>query len=471
MRPANPSPSSSLPAQSGGHLPLALLRQYVAGTLTPASQHQVEAHTLACPYCAEVLEGLSMTDLATTDQALSQLQQRLRTRIEEEEPRQAPIAWQRLSTIAAAVLLFVLVGTVGWLGRQQIKSRHRTREVATVMVRPSTQPTDAPLTAQQSAPAATAPSAAQVLPPEVAMAPSPLARQQSESFAKQARRANTAPVATKRASQLQVLADSISTEPKDVVAQARIASSASTSDTVAAAAGRLTGSVPGTVVTTVVTRNSAVARFRQAAPSALSNARIITGRITDQQGQALPGVTVAVKDTKIGTSTGPDGTFSLAVPKDKKALTVSSIGYETQERKLANDTTLTLALANDTKSLNEVVTVGYGSKRKGQMPAPPPIAPTPVGGFSAFEEYLKKELKYPEEAESKRLEGTVKLEFTVGAGGTIENLKVVRGLSKECDAEAMRLVQDGPAWRPAIIKGRPAAQKVKVAVPFSLSER
>ena len=272
-----------------------------------------------------------------------------------------------------------------------------------------------------------------------------------------------------KASQLQTVADSISTEPKDIVAQVSEASAISAPDSVLEPLPQPAQSKHEEVA--AAPRNAAVAKLGQAVPAPRPSTRLVTGRVTDQQsGQALPGVTIVVKDTDVGTSTGPDGSFALAVPKNKKSLTISSIGYETQEKKLATDSTLTLALAADTHALNEVVTIGYGSKRKGQMPAPPPVAPTPVGGFPAFEEYLKKELEYPEEAESKHLEGTVKLEFTVGVGGTIENLKVVRGLSKECDAEAIRLVQEGPAWRPAIIKGRPSAQKVKVAVPFTLSE-
>ncbi|OUJ76218.1 TonB family protein [Hymenobacter crusticola] len=463
MRPANPSPSSSLPAQSGGHLPLALLRQYVAGTLTPASQHEVEAHTLACPYCAEILEGLSVTDLATTDKALSQLQLRLRSRLEQEEPRQAPIAWQRLSTIAAAVLLFVLVGTVGWLGRQKFKTRHSTREVATVTVRPSAQPADAPLATPEVAPTLEAPSPPPPAAPEVAMAPSSAAASRSYSARRSAKPATSGEAALMKASRLQTVADSISTEPKDMVAQASAPNSVGIPDSVAAP---LTGTVAGVAVSKAP--RSPAARFGQITTSVRRTTQFVTGRITDQQGQALPGVTVTVKDTKLGTSTGPDGTFSLVVPKDKKSLTISSIGYETQEKKLANDTTLTLALAADTRALNEVVTIGYGSKRKSKMPTPPPVAAMPVGGFPAFDEYLKKNLKYPEEAESKHLEGTVRLEFTVTPEGKIENLKVTDGLSEECDAEAKRLVQEGPAWRPAIIKGRPAAQKVKVNVPFTV---
>jgi len=466
MRPANPSPSSSLPAQSGGHLPLALLRQYVAGTLTPASQHAVEEHTLACPYCAEILEGLSVTDLATTDKALSQLQQRLRARIEQEEPRQAPIAWQRLSTIAAAVLLFVLVGAVGWLGRQKFKTRHSTREVATVTVRPSTQPADAPLAAQEAAPAKPSPPLA--ASPKVARASRSVAKSHSYSARKPAKPTAPAEVALMKASRLQTVADSLSTEPKDMVAQASAPSAAGVPDSVLTPTTELARAVPGAAIVASAPRNLARARFKRM--TILPNTRLITGRITDQQsGQALPGVTVIVKDTETGTVTGPDGTFSLSVPRDKNALKISSIGYETQEKKLAHDTTLTLALAADTRALNEVVTIGYGTKRKNKMPTPPPVAATPVGGFPAFDAYLKKNLKYPEEAERKRLEGTVRLEFTIAADGKIENIKVTNSLSEECDAEAKRLILEGPGWRPAIIKGRPAAQKVKVNVPFTVN--
>jgi TonB family protein len=102
------------------------------------------------------------------------------------------------------------------------------------------------------------------------------------------------------------------------------------------------------------------------------------------------------------------------------------------------------------------------------MPAPPAVGPAPAGGLSAFHEYLKKELEYPEEALKKRLQGNVKLKFTISATGAIEDLKVTDSLSKECDEEAMRLVREGPAWFPGIIGGRRTAQQVRITVPFRL---
>lgn len=132
MLPTNPLLQATAPA--GPHLPVALLRQYAAGTLAPAAQHRVEAHTLACSRCADILEGLLQTTPATTDQALAQLRQRLRQRVllqsaaaarprrERRQPR-----WLVLQLAAAAALLLGLVAG-GWWAWQQ---RHATK-VATI---------------------------------------------------------------------------------------------------------------------------------------------------------------------------------------------------------------------------------------------------------------------------------------------------------------------------------------------------
>jgi TonB family protein len=123
MLPTNPLLNATAPA--GPHLPLALLRQYATGTLAPAAQHRVEAHTLGCPRCADILEGLLQTPPATTDQAVAQLQQRLRHRVQQaaapgrQGPQLAPRPrWLALQLAAAATLLLSLVAG-GWWAWQQ----------------------------------------------------------------------------------------------------------------------------------------------------------------------------------------------------------------------------------------------------------------------------------------------------------------------------------------------------------------
>ena len=121
MLPPNPLLNATAPA--GPHLPVALLRQYAAGTLTPAARHRVEAHTLACDRCADILEGLLQTPPTTTDQALARLQQRLRQRVQPpaparlaRRPRRHRWLGAQLAT-AAALLLGLLAG--GWWAWQQ----------------------------------------------------------------------------------------------------------------------------------------------------------------------------------------------------------------------------------------------------------------------------------------------------------------------------------------------------------------
>lgn len=82
----------------------------------------------------------------------------------------------------------------------------------------------------------------------------------------------------------------------------------------------------------------------------------------DQRG--IPGVSVLLKGSKMGTVTGPDGGFSLSVPGGKGILQFSFVGYKTQEQAIASASYLTITLTDDAAALNEVVVVGYGTTRK-----------------------------------------------------------------------------------------------------------
>jgi TonB-dependent starch-binding outer membrane protein SusC len=90
----------------------------------------------------------------------------------------------------------------------------------------------------------------------------------------------------------------------------------------------------------------------------------VTGIVTDENEVALPGVNILVKGTKQGTSTNTAGEFSLSVPNSKAVLVFSYIGYESQEVTVGNRARLAMTLKVDTKALNEVVVVGYGTQKK-----------------------------------------------------------------------------------------------------------
>lgn len=94
----------------------------------------------------------------------------------------------------------------------------------------------------------------------------------------------------------------------------------------------------------------------------------VSGRVTSADGVGLPGVTVLVRGTTIGTATNSDGTFSLNAPAGS-TLTFSFVGYATQNAPVGENgnTSLTITLQEDLQKLNEVVVVGYGTQERGSV--------------------------------------------------------------------------------------------------------
>jgi TonB-linked SusC/RagA family outer membrane protein len=90
----------------------------------------------------------------------------------------------------------------------------------------------------------------------------------------------------------------------------------------------------------------------------------VKGKVTDEKGDGLPGVTILLKGTSSGTTTDPNGDFSLNAPDANGTLVVSFVGYSNKEVPLNNRSTVAVVLAPDAKSLEEVVVVGYGTQRK-----------------------------------------------------------------------------------------------------------
>ncbi len=90
----------------------------------------------------------------------------------------------------------------------------------------------------------------------------------------------------------------------------------------------------------------------------------VKGKVTDDQGNGLPGVSVVVKTTTAGTVTDSDGNFTVNVPNNNATLVFSFIGYLTQEIPVNNQSTINVSMATDVKSLSEVVVVGYGVQKK-----------------------------------------------------------------------------------------------------------
>ena len=92
-------------------------------------------------------------------------------------------------------------------------------------------------------------------------------------------------------------------------------------------------------------------------------------------------------------------------------------------------------------------------------------SPVPAGGYDEFYSALGKEIKYPTNARRLGIEGKVFVEFVVDKNGELTSIKVVKGISTDCDEEAVRVLKGMPKWKPGKQRGR--AVKVRMVVPIT----
>ena len=90
----------------------------------------------------------------------------------------------------------------------------------------------------------------------------------------------------------------------------------------------------------------------------------VSGKVTDDAGKGVSGVSVLVKGSKNGTTTGADGGFELNAPSGKSVLVISSVGYTEQEVEINNRNLIAITLTSSSSSLQDVVVVGYGTRKR-----------------------------------------------------------------------------------------------------------
>ena len=93
----------------------------------------------------------------------------------------------------------------------------------------------------------------------------------------------------------------------------------------------------------------------------------LKGKVTDEKGEGLPGVSVVMKGSQRGTTTNADGSFQLEVPESNAVLIFSFVGYMSKEVAVGSQTSIDVSLQTDNRSLNEIVVVGYGTVKKSDV--------------------------------------------------------------------------------------------------------
>ncbi|GAA4038303.1 hypothetical protein GCM10022409_24690 [Hymenobacter glaciei] len=406
MLPAD-SPFASLPTP-GPHPATVELRAYAAGTLSQTDEHRIEAHSLDCERCAELLEGFSMSDAATTDQALAGLRTRLQARIAEDVP--LPIVlpagrslWPRLA--AAVALLGVVSGGI-WSWEQ------RSAPAPVAVQHPTVKKSVKPI-ASTTTVASVAPS----LPPQPVLV-------LTERPILPTPPINRPPICP----------------PLDLGRQADYA-----------AVRRPQAAGPD------LSRRAA-----QPVASVLAEQKAEAAETTDglASQSAPPATGTEALASRVATSPAPKPEASVAVRETAAPATVASMADSIATRQQE-------AIASRMMKAKAAPANSAALVANTPMPATVAIAPAPVAGTPAFNTYLRHEAaKFEPEEGAKPINGVVRLRFIVGADGKLSNLQVVRSMRADYDEEALRLVCEGPAWRPGIANGRRAALPMEITISF-----
>jgi TonB family protein len=123
---------------------------------------------------------------------------------------------------------------------------------------------------------------------------------------------------------------------------------------------------------------------------------------------------------------------------------------------------------SDLSALNEVVVVGYGTKKSesekedvftGYVP------PQPLNGKAEFDKYVQTNLHRPDSTtDSHRI--VVVISFLVRTDGSVDSIRIIRSPGKRFSDEAIRVIKSGPYWKPAEDNGKPIEDNVRMRIVF-----
>ena len=117
----------------------------------------------------------------------------------------------------------------------------------------------------------------------------------------------------------------------------------------------------------ILLRNNVLANATVSLNNNIILEKPIKGNVKDENGQALPGVTIQIQGTNQGTQTDANGNFAFSSLDDKEVLVISFVGYVSQKILIGNKSLIEVSLIPDNKSLDEVIVVGYGTQKKSDL--------------------------------------------------------------------------------------------------------
>ncbi len=160
----------------------------------------------------------------------------------------------------------------------------------------------------------------------------------------------------------------------------------------------------------------------------------VVGKVVDEKGNPLPGVSVLVKGTNKGAATDFDGNYSVSLDDPNSVLVFSYVGYTTQEIAVNNQTTINVILSENASQLDEVVVVGYGTQKKVNL----------TGSIATIksDDIVKNSTANVSSALSGRLAGVITIQSSGEPGGDASSIRI-RGQSSLGGSSPPLILVDG----------------------------
>ncbi len=394
-----------------------LLRRWLSGEIRATEEQQLDRGAEEDPFLRDALDGYRQHPEADHEAAMN----RIRGKLQERSRRGGGGYVRRLPRVAAAAAMLLLIGAVLWLinlpgggDGAALSERDMRRPRQMEQIEPKE------TVAEEAETATGAELQTEPLPPP-----------EAETAREEKQVTTAAPPPKPEARREEALA--LDSPPAADIAAAEPAPAL---DSFSEAAG--------------LTAPAAARQALRESPQedSLAQARQLVGLITTSSDDPVTGAQIQLPGADFGTVTDSSGQFQLEAPAWQEQLVIYRPGYADAVITVEQGQALNITLEEGERAATR--------ERAAKRLAPPqPLTegtqafvwppPQPEGGFDALEKYVDTHRQYPEAA-THGLEGTVHLQFTVEPGGELSNFKVLESPGDPLSREAIRLLQNGPAW-------------------------
>jgi TonB family protein len=203
----------------------------------------------------------------------------------------------------------------------------------------------------------------------------------------------------------------------------------------------------------------------------------VKGKVTDESGIGISAVSISIKGRGYGSMTVRDGSYSLKNVLEGDSIIFTHIAYKPSFCLVQGNNMINVEMKKNvyhyldfkiTDTTDNSKKLGAYEDESDRIFSKVEINASYKGGRKGVTEYFSKTIKYPEESKKRNIEGVVVIGFVVDKDNKVKDVKVVKGISTDCDETAVNAVKNMTDWVCAIQNGRMVEVYLEVSITFSL---